>query len=473
MKRFPLLLTFLLSTSVTLVAKTWQVGPARTYRAPSDVSALVHNGDTVAIDGGIYVGDVARWAANDLVLMGVGGRAHMRANGNSYGGKAIWVISGNNVTVESIEFSLCTVPDNNGAGIREEGTNLTVRDCYFHDNQDGILAGDNSESDIVIEHCEFFHNGAGDGFSHNLYINHVRSLTFRFNYSHGAVSGHELKSRAYATYVLYNRLATESDGTGSREIDLPNGGTAIVVGNEIQQGESTENSNMVGYGLEGLSNPGPQRLIMVNNTIVNERHTGVFVNVKDGTDLVEVINNIAAGPGTFLSGTADSVVNDGNVVTSVADAGLVDPTSNDYELMASSPAVDAGVVPRTIDTFDLRPTFEYRATASGAPRPIAGSIDAGAHEFVPATAVPASSLRAEFSITPNPLTTTAMIRLPDGMRQTSISICTLRGEEVARIPGGGSQQVVVHRGRLSAGVYLVRIVRPDSVPEFMGTLIVE
>ena len=28
----------------------------------------------------------------------------------------------------------------NGAGIRQEGANLTVRYCYFHDNEDGILA---------------------------------------------------------------------------------------------------------------------------------------------------------------------------------------------------------------------------------------------------------------------------------------------------------------------------------------------
>jgi hypothetical protein len=55
------------------------------------------------------------------------------------GGKGIWVISGNDTVVENIEFSGAAVPDANGAGIRFEGVNLTVRNCYFHHNQNGIL----------------------------------------------------------------------------------------------------------------------------------------------------------------------------------------------------------------------------------------------------------------------------------------------------------------------------------------------
>ena len=56
-----------------------------------------------------------------------------------------------------------------------KGTSLTVSHCYFLNNQDGILAGDNPASDVVIEYTEFSHNGAGMD-SHNLYINHLCSL---------------------------------------------------------------------------------------------------------------------------------------------------------------------------------------------------------------------------------------------------------------------------------------------------------
>ncbi|MBK8642006.1 MAG: hypothetical protein IPN15_07315 [Saprospiraceae bacterium] len=48
--------------------------------------------------------------------------------------------TGRSTIVENIEFSECGVPDKNGAGIRLEATHLVVRSCYFHDNEDGILA---------------------------------------------------------------------------------------------------------------------------------------------------------------------------------------------------------------------------------------------------------------------------------------------------------------------------------------------
>ena len=116
------------------------------------------------------------------MLVGVNGRPKIDANGMSSGGKAIWVITGDDTTVENVEFTGATVADSNGAGIRQEGKNLTVRGCYFHDNQDGILAGDKPPARrSSSKRTEFAHNGAGDGQSHNLYINHVDKLVFRWN----------------------------------------------------------------------------------------------------------------------------------------------------------------------------------------------------------------------------------------------------------------------------------------------------
>ena len=125
--------------ALTLVAVTLEVGPGRALTRPSQAAAIAQDGDVVAIDAGTYTGDVATWRANGLTLRGVGGRAHLVANGQSAQGKAIWVIQGNNTTVEAIEFSGAAVRDRNGAGIRQEGAGLTVRDCSFHDNENGIL----------------------------------------------------------------------------------------------------------------------------------------------------------------------------------------------------------------------------------------------------------------------------------------------------------------------------------------------
>ena len=95
------------------------------------------------------------WSTDHLTIVGVHGRAHLEAAGQSSEGKAIWVIAGNDTTIENIEFSGARVPDQNGAGIRQEGENLLLEHCYFHDNQEGILAADNPASSIVIDSSVF------------------------------------------------------------------------------------------------------------------------------------------------------------------------------------------------------------------------------------------------------------------------------------------------------------------------------
>ena len=166
----------------TAQAEILSVGPGEQFILPSVASAFAVDGDIVEIDGsGDYRGDVAIWKQNDLTIRGVNGRPHMQAAGKSAGRKGIWIIKGNNVLVENIEFSEAKVPDKNGAGIRQEGNHLTVKNCFFHHNQNGILAGKNTDSNILIEYSEFQKNGAGDGKSHNIYIGNIKELVLRFN----------------------------------------------------------------------------------------------------------------------------------------------------------------------------------------------------------------------------------------------------------------------------------------------------
>src|SRR6185436_16623544 len=137
---------------------TRTVGPGKTYAKPCAAIAAAQDSDVIEIDAaGDYAGDVCAIARSNLTLRGVGGRAHIDAAGKAYGGKGIWVIQGANTTVENIELSGAKVPDLNGAGIRQEGAGLVVRNCVFHDNEDGILSGSGGE--ILIEGSEFANNG--------------------------------------------------------------------------------------------------------------------------------------------------------------------------------------------------------------------------------------------------------------------------------------------------------------------------
>lgn len=283
-------------------AATLRVGPTRSLTVPSAAAALAHDGDVVLIDAGTYDGDTATWRANRLTLRGVGGRAHLRANGKSAQGKAIWVIAGNRTTVENIEFSGATVADANGAGIRQEGAGLIVRRCSFHNNENGILTGANPLSDILIEYSTFADNGVGDGQTHNIYIGQVRTFRMRFSTSVRAKVGHEIKSRAALNDIRYNIIDDGSAAT-SYSIDLPNGGESRIVGNLIVQGAHSENTAVISYGFEGLTLPS-RRLWLSHNTIVNRIvGRGTIVHAQSGAQVM-LVNTAVAGDGLLTAGPA-------------------------------------------------------------------------------------------------------------------------------------------------------------------------
>jgi hypothetical protein len=364
-----MLVGFLLFSAAASAA-TLQVGPDKPFHAPCAAIAVASPGNIIEIDAGLYRRDVCVIRQNNLTLRGVNGRAHLEADDASAQGKAIWVIHANDVIVENIEFSGASVPDQNGAGIRAEGVNLTVRNCYFHDNQDGILESNVAGSTILIEFSEFDHNGFSTGQSHNLYIGHAGTLIFRFNWSHRAKTGHLLKSRASQNYICFNRL-TDETGTASYEIDLPNGGSSYVIGNLIEQGKNTGNSTILTYLEESMSNPGTD-LHVINNTFVNDRSKGgTFVHIAAAASPAEIVNNIFNGPGTVCSGPCNV-----SAANFVGDPLFVDAGDFDYHLTPSSPAINIGT-----DLGALNPTFEYVHPACGEARNKVGPIDIGAYEF--------------------------------------------------------------------------------------------
>lgn len=350
------------------------VGPGHRYAKPCQAIAAAKPGATIGIDArgnGSYDGDVCAWSTDRLTIAGFNGMAHIDAAGRAAQGKATWVIAGDDTTIRDVELSGSAVPDNNGAGIRQEGAGLTVIGCYFHDNQEGILAGDNPASDIVIEDAQFARNGAGDGYSHNMYVNHVRSFTLEGSWSHDARVGHLVKSRALVNHILYNRIAGQA-GTDSYEIDLPNGGLSYVIGNVIEQGTATQNPAMLSYGEEGSLNP-DSRLYVVGNTFVNDLGHGPAVAVGSAVGSpVTLLDNVSVGSSTLVSRAG--AVSHGNCVTS--NPRFVAAANYDYRLAACSPCLNVGVPPGS----GLTPTREYVHPTATRARPTIGRLDAGAFE---------------------------------------------------------------------------------------------
>jgi hypothetical protein len=248
---------------------------------------------------------VATWRAPNLTICGVGGRARLFADGKSAQGKAIWVVAGANAVIEGIEFHGVTVPDRNGAGIRAEGGNLTVRNCGFFDSDEGILSG--RGGDIVIDRSEFARNGFGDGQSHNLYIGEANRLTVTASFFHSAKIGHNFKSRARETRIENSYFMDGTTGTASYQVDFPNGGIVHMRGNVLQKGPRADNATAIAYGQEGLKWP-TNTLEMVHNTVVSTYPGGAFIVAHRATQSVRLVANLFAGAGNphLLSGGVPS-----------------------------------------------------------------------------------------------------------------------------------------------------------------------
>lgn len=369
------LASFLLSSGVSTGA-TLHVGPAQTFRSPCAAFAAAHPGDLIEIESaGQYSGDVCAITQPNLTIRGIGpARPHIRAGGKARDAKAIWVIyqSAANTVIENLEFSGARVPDKNGAAIRvDPGIGVTIRNCYIHDNETGILTAPAPNADVVIEYSTFENNGAGDGYSHNLYVHRARRLIFRGNYSRRANIGQLLKTRARENWIVANRL-TQEDGTGSREIDIAEGGLTYILGNLIQQGPQTSHRSMIGFAPEGPNPDYPShQLQVINNTFVNQAPTAEFVQVhRDVRQQAIIANNIFYGTGVMC--TQPHAVLSHNLMSNPL---FVDLPTLDLHLRPGSSAINAG------DTQVNVPDLVYRHPACLESRLRVGQVDIGAYEF--------------------------------------------------------------------------------------------
>jgi hypothetical protein len=381
--------------------RTLKVGPTRELKRPSEAARVAKPGDIIEIDAGDYRGDTAQWRTNDLVIRGAGGLAKLIADGVPLvEGKGIWLVQGSNVRIENVAFSGAAVPDKNGAGIRAEGDRLHVVGCHFEDNENGILANPVRGARMTIEHSTFARNGHPNGQAHQIYIGAIAELTVRANYFHTTRVGSAVKSRASRNWIINNRIVDGRDGRSNYSIDLSNGGEAWVIGNLIQQGPRTENYHLISFAPEGARDE-PQALWVVHNTLVNDRHNGVFVrSFRDGP--LYLYNNLLIGDGEAAQGPAALV---GNVFATtvgrvkdrdglggvpgsrnnrvVPDAGVVDRGVMDYRLRPGSSAIDAGIPLDEVPGDGLAAAFEYVHPVALRARVDAGAPDAGALAFAP------------------------------------------------------------------------------------------
>jgi hypothetical protein len=256
---------------VPAAAATLMVGPNETYKVPSEAAAVAQPGDTVIIEPSTYH-DCSVWTADDLLIESSAKGVVLSTT--ICQGKAIFVIPANNITVSGITFTGARSADDNGAGIRAEGANLTVESSIFSYNQDGILADANPQSTITITSSQFNHNGAcsKEGCAHGIYIGNVALLQVENSSFYDTQIGHHIKSRAASTVISDCDIEDGPNGTASFEVDIPNGGDVEITNTVMEKGPKAENhATAVSIGEEGVTEVTSQLLVTSNTVTARPR----------------------------------------------------------------------------------------------------------------------------------------------------------------------------------------------------------
>ncbi|MBE0659842.1 MAG: hypothetical protein IH602_19265, partial [Bryobacteraceae bacterium] len=251
------------------------------------------------------------------------------------------------------------------------GRGLRVVNCYFHHNENGILAAA-SAGTVEVLHSEFGWNGFGDGGSHNIYVAGGERFVLHGSYMHHAKAGNVVKSRAAVNIFTYNRLSQET-GDGSYELDISNGGQALVLGNVIQQGMESVNEHMITFGMEGARRG--SKMVFSHNTVVNIRPSARYFLHAPGT-VIEARNNLFAGKAVM--GLNDGAPPAGNVLD--PEMKVMDAAGHNYAPGPGSPAIDAARDAGEWDGKRVIPEWQYVKPGCVQARVAHGRMDAGAIE---------------------------------------------------------------------------------------------
>jgi nitrous oxidase accessory protein NosD len=304
LRQAALAVSIVASTPVVLQAKQLDVGPQLPLNAPSAAASIARPGDTIVIQPGEYF-DCAVWTADRLSITAAA--PGVTITDKTCEEKALFVVRGNDVTVRNITFARARVPDANGAGIRVEGRNLTVENSRFVNNETGILAADDRGSMITINNSEFYDNGKCDkDCAHAIYVGRIGVLRITNSKFIKTKIGHSVKSRALRTELHNNVITDGVEGTSSYLVDIPNGGSLVMEGNELEKGPKSSNpSAAVVIGAEGVAQQTIELRITGNKFKNNQSRQTIFVRNLTATPAVLT--------GNSFSGKVEPLSGDGSV----------------------------------------------------------------------------------------------------------------------------------------------------------------
>jgi hypothetical protein len=304
-------LAFCCIQSIPAIARVLEVGATRKLTTLTQAAAEAKDGDRVVIDPGVYL-DCAIWTASGLTIEARRPPASMNhtvmtqtiVTGPTCADRGLFVFTGNDISVRGLSFQHARDSWHTGAGILMEGSNLTVEDSTFLNNENGILAGGSPASVIRLRHVLFSGNGSCAGScAHALYagkpIARLEVVACLFVDTH---VGHSIKSRARVTVVRDTRIEDGATGTSSYLIELPDGGDAEILNNVLEKGIHSENKDAaISIGTEDQRNP-TRELVIRGNRFTNDYPEAVRFVRNTTPAMARLADNILIGPVIPLDG---------------------------------------------------------------------------------------------------------------------------------------------------------------------------
>ena len=337
------------------------VGPDAGPTGLKEAVARAQDGDTIEILPGDYAGGLVLMNRR-LTLRGLGDKPPViKGDGKAGSQLALWTVRGGAVTIENLEFRGARAQDGGGAGVRQEGGQLTLRRCSFFDNEHGVYAANDETAELAIDSSVLgMAPRVVGGLYHLLNVGRIAKLTIIGSRFQQGFEGHLIKTRARVTDIRYNFIHDGQRGGASYEIEMANGGLATIIGNVIGQGADSQNPVVVAYGTENRSWD-RNALYMAHNTLVNYGWLPAwFLRVIDKNlppnTPVHAVNNLLAGPGVFWLAASGHFQGNRQTLLSF----LRDAETYGFELAPGSMWRGSGINPRQVGGQDLSPKAEFK-----------------------------------------------------------------------------------------------------------------
>ncbi len=227
--------------------------------------------------------------------------------------RGCWQVRNAYYDISGIVFRGCHSDANeNAGGIRfVQAHHLTIRDCLFQNDDNGIIG---NGDDVLVEFSEFDHNGTPTSDQeHSIYFLGGSKFTLRYSYVHDALHGQNFHSRAAETVLEYNWFARAGDYEGDLQTNSSVAlQTLFLRGNVFIGKDNPDNSSKVLTLFNDTNAPNlAMKLTAVWNTFIvranpppaivqlgNDRLTNVEVEFSNNVVVGTTRAWVVAAPGT-------------------------------------------------------------------------------------------------------------------------------------------------------------------------------